>query len=48
MKFFKKKDNRYNNQIDSYTGRIADSFKLGLIYAIIGGLAYLIYKLFIA
>jgi len=41
-----KKDKRYNNQIDNYTDKYADTFKLGLVYAVIGGIAYIIYKLF--
>jgi hypothetical protein len=46
MKFFKKKDKRYNNQIDNYTDKYAYTFKLGLIYAVIGGIGLLVYKLF--
>jgi hypothetical protein len=46
MRLFKKKDKRYNSQLDNYIDKYADTFKLGLVYVIIGGIAYLIYNLF--
>ena len=41
---FEKKDKRYNNYFDNYTNKYADTFKLGLIYAIIGLIGYGVYK----
>lgn len=44
--FFKKKSKKYNNQIDNYTDKYANSFMLGIVYLIIIGLGYVVYKLF--
>ena len=42
MQLFKKKrkDKRYNSQLDNYTDKYADTFKLGLVYALILLLCY--------
>ena len=44
--FFKKKNNRYDNQIDRYTKKYKESFMLGLIYFVVGGVGYAVYILF--
>ncbi len=36
MKLFQKKDKRYNSQIDNYTDKYSGTFKLGLVYVVIG------------
>ena len=46
MALFKKKDKRYNNQIDNYTDKYAGTFKLGLVYVAIFMIGYGIYTLY--
>jgi hypothetical protein len=46
MRLFKKKDKRYNTQLDNYSDKYADTFKLGLIYVVIGLFGYGIYKIY--
>ncbi len=41
-----KKDKRYNNSFDNYTDKLKGTFTLGLVYIVIGAIAYLVYKLF--
>lgn len=43
---FKKKDKRYNDYLDNYTNKYEDTFKLGLVYALIGGVCYGLYTLY--
>jgi hypothetical protein len=42
----KKKDRRYNSPIDNYTRKYNDNFKVMLIYILIGGIGYGLYKLY--
>lgn len=35
--FLKNKDKRYNNQLDSYSIKYANTFKLGIVNTVIGG-----------
>jgi len=46
MRFFKKRDRRYDNQQDRYNQKYGGTFMLGIVYATIGALGYLIYILF--
>ena len=46
MKLFKKKDKRYNSQVDNYIDKYTDTFKLGLVYAVIGIIGYGIHTLY--
>ncbi len=46
MPLFKEKDKRYNNQLDNYTNKYQDNFKLVLVYIAIGLIGYGIYKLY--
>ena len=46
MRLFKKKDKRYNKQLDNYSDKYADTFKLGLFYVIVGLVGYGIYKIY--
>jgi len=46
MRLFKKKDKRYNTQLDNYTDKYADTFKLGLVYVVIGSIGYGLYTLY--
>jgi hypothetical protein len=45
MQFFKKKDKRYNSQLDNYTDKYKGTFILGLVMVVIGLVAYGIYLL---
>jgi len=35
MSYLQKENKRYNNQLDNYSSKYADTFKLGLIYPVI-------------
>lgn len=46
MQLFKKKDKRYNSQLDNYTDKYGNTFKLGLLYALICGRGYVLYTVY--
>lgn len=46
MRLFKKKDKRYNTQLDNYTDKYSGTFKLGLVYVIIFLIGYGLYTLY--
>lgn len=45
--FSKKNDKKYNYYFDNYSNKYLDTFKLGLIYILIGVIIYCIYKFLI-
>ena len=47
MMFFKKKDKRYNDYFDNYSNKYLNTFKLSLVYIVIGVIVYCIYKFLI-
>jgi hypothetical protein len=46
MKFFKKKDKRYNTYFDNYSNKIAGNFTIAIVYVVIGLIVYGGYKLY--
>jgi hypothetical protein len=46
MKFFEKKDRCNISHLDNYANKYLDNFKLGLLYVVIGAIAYGIYSLY--